>query len=193
MTLKRTIWCLAAAACAGLTGCSSITISEVPPSLCPEPEDAQNKTFMYAEGVQRFECDQDADGYYWKFVQTEAGLFQIFDATAGILPSQIGYRMGTLTATPKDGQKFVHQDGSYATSAKVITNMPVKGKNDISWMLVKTDPSSLGLNKELRTFDSVHYVTRMNTKGGMPLSACEKSSLGSEHESKFSAVYVFWR
>ena len=128
-----------------------------------------------AKGVQIYECRAEKDqagGYEWAFVATEADLF---DAS--------GKKIGLHYAGPHwesaDGSKIVG-------STKERADAPAAGA--IPWLLLTA--KSVGPEG---SFGKVTSVQRVNTAGGMaPKGGCLRAELGMRVRVGYSADYYFF-
>ena len=165
-----------------LSACSTT----VPLSLRPGQGDPSTQLYLRGKGIQQFRCEKDNQGYFWKYLKTEADLYEKGGALDLISEQE---PVGKLSATNSSVQTFTHRDGSSVKGVKVLKNINDPNNISITWMRMKAESAGSG-NK---TFDSIRYILRVDTIGGMPFIACEKSTLGELHDSRFSATYVFWK
>lgn len=166
-----------------LSGCAtSLLTPDVPLDLRPGQGTVEEQLLLRGEGFQRFRCTKDDQGYYWKFLESEATLVE--RDLAGLMT---GTQVGQLRAG--QAQTFEHQDGSKVLSVKIERHTKGMTKADIPWLRMKAKSASVGS----RAFDSVQYILRVQTQGGMPYIPCDAANLDMIHDSPFKATYIFWK
>ena len=177
--------------CTGLSGCVSLK-ETVPMELYPESSHYVNpdkQDSYFGSGYQQFVCTQDTEGYYWKFVKSQATLYPstLIDHLFGLSQAPDN-SIGSLFASTT--QEFKRQDGSQVVGTEIVKHVPsADPKKDIPQLRLRARSSAKG-NK---AFDSVKAILRVDTHGGMPTRECSEASLGSYLNSRFSATYVMWK
>lgn len=164
-----------------LSSCATTT-----PPLRPGSSNPTHQLQLVAQGYIQFICAEDSQGYYWRYLKTEANLFET-GTKLGVNSGKDS--IGKLSATASSGQTFIHKDGSSVKEVGILKNIKSSDKSSISWMEMKAESLSNGN----RAFDSIRTISRSNTIGGMPVIACEKTTLDKLHNSSFSAIYTFWK
>lgn len=151
-----------------LTGCAAIE-SLVNPLA---PEGAHEAFVLTGKGVQQFQCVSDARGRYWRFVTPAADLRD---------------EKGRSVARQGSDGNFFAKDGSML-SVKIEKHEKKQDPENLRGLLYKAVPRG-----KPGIFSDVVYVTRREAKGGVPLTGCSPSQLGSTLKVPFTAVYTFYR
>lgn len=173
--------CLILSTVTTLTGCVT-----PPGEWNISKESWTNELSLLASGHQQFKCSSDSQGYYWKFIKTEANLYSTLRVVASIFIEDIP-PVGKLVAYSGTKQTFTHTDESSVRTTGIIRNTPSFGERNLPNLMLKARSAARGE----RAFDSVHTILRTNTIGGMPTKPCGASNLGTVHRSEFNATYTF--
>ncbi len=139
------------------------------------PETGEPVLKLSAEGNQIFRCMEDARGPYWHFEQPQANLF-----------NEEGERLvrhsGPMFA-------FDHVDGSRIIASRVVkwvkSDNPAKNIPSVLMSAV-TEPGE-------GTLDSVTFVQRIHTEGGMPQKDCVSENVGHLLKVPYKSEYIFWK
>ncbi|HEX6837802.1 MAG TPA: DUF3455 domain-containing protein [Polyangia bacterium] len=134
-----------------------------------------------ASGTQNYVCtssDVDAgDGksYSWTLVAPAATLADCAGSPIGMHSAPTG------AANPQ----WTNNDGSVVVGHKVTSFTP--DSTAIAWLLLAaTSHSGDGI------MSRVHYVQRLNSKGGLPSGACDATHVGATDDSFYTADYYFF-
>lgn len=152
-----------------LAGCS--TIQSIFDPLSPGA-DASAAFVLSAQGIQQFQCTADANGRYWKFITPQA---ELKDAKGHVVARQGSE--GSVFA--KDGSILVAKIEKYADDASpgnlrdLVYRTTWRGKEGM--------------------LTGITHIKRSNGKGGVPLTRCSPSQLGSTLKVPFTATYTFYR
>lgn len=155
-----------------LSGCSTLGGNGLD-KITPDTGEPVLK--LSAEGTQIFRCMEDARGPYWHFEQPHANLF-----------NEEGER---LVRHSGPMFSFEHVDGSRIIASRVVkwvkSDDPV---NNIPSVLMSavTEPGD-------GVLDSVTFVQRLNTKGGMPQKDCTSENVGLLLKVPYKSEYIFWK
>ena len=166
----------------GCAATNSFLYPEVSLQLRPGQGDPSQQLYLRGYGIQQFRCVRDDQGFYWKYLKTEATLKQI--SIESLISSD---SIANLKA--ESVQVFTHQDGSVVKSTKIDKHIKGRTENDIPLMRMSAHSNCMGT----RSFDSVKYILRIDTKGGMPFISCDAANLEMLHDAPFEATYVFWK
>ena len=151
------------------TGCSPLTALLDP--LAPQT-DADAAFVLTGKGVQQFQCTADAKGRYWRFITPQA---QLTDAHGRVVARQ-----------GSDGNFFA-KDGSML-SVKIEKYADKATAGNVRDLLYKS--SHRGREGLL---SGITHVKRTDGKGGVPLTRCSPSQLGTTLKVPFTATYTFYR
>lgn len=167
LSLKTTL-CLMSVLAA--TGCS-VMDKLISDPVAPQ-EKAQKTMELQGKGTQLFQCVRDAKGLYWKFVSPQAELVNA---------------NGVLIVRQGADFSFFAKDGSML-AAKITRWDESNDRNNLRDVLFTTQSRG-----KKGTLTGVRFVQRLDGKGGMPLTRCSPSQLGSSLSVPFSARYVFFK
>lgn len=153
----------------GLAGCAALESLMNPLT----PSDGASAAFVLSgQGVQLFQCTSDAAGRYWRFIAPDT---RLTDA------------QGRLVARQGSDGSFFAEDNS-ALSAKIVRYAQDSPAEDLRDLLYQTSPRG-----KQGVLSDIVYVKRSNGKGGVPLTRCSPSQLGSTLKVPFTATYTFYR
>lgn len=152
-----------------LTGCS--TLQNVLDPLSPSG-DSSAAFVLTGKGVQQFQCTSDAGGRYWKFITPQA---------------QLTNDKGRVVARQSSDGSFFAEDGSMLAS-KIEKYAKESTAGNIRDLVYKTTHRGKpGL------FSGITHVKRSNGQGGVPLTRCSPSQLGTTLKVPFTATFTFYR
>lgn len=149
-----------------LAGCSTLFKDAVTP-----PDGASLSQTYTGTGHLQFQCVVDKQGYYWRFIAPE---IEIRDAA------------GLLFAKQVADFNFLAADGS-SLKSKIASSQ--KSSSRIHDVLFETTPRGT----QDGALSNIHWVKRTEARGGVPLSACNRKTLGSFVREPFSAKFSFYR
>lgn len=152
-----------------LTGCASVTQLFSDPLT---PENGIAVLDLTAQGVQQFQCTADKQGRYWKFVSPRADLSD---------------KSGKVVVRQGAEFTFRSDDGSVLTS-RIVKWDDKAPANDVRSVLFETHGHG-----KTGILTGVRFVKRIEGKGGIPLTRCSASQLGTFLQVPFTARYVFYR
>ena len=156
------------------------------PSAAPAPVPAPNLGFfsrikapsthtptlqLASRGVQIFRCEKRDGALVWAFRQPQADLLD----AAG---KPVGKHGANFSFEHDDGSRLVSTIAAYDEAPK---------PTDLRWLLLTTRSFGKG------ALESVAYVQRVNTSGGMPPARCEASQLNQLLRVDFTSDFVFYR
>lgn len=149
---------------AALAGCATTTNQKM------EREDYLSGTkvvmTLNAKGKTFFQCAYDSEGFYWKYLHSEAALTNSNHKSSGALTA-LGIRLNNQNEwriTP------------LLSSSKRRSDLP-----DTLFEVQRLDESA------------PRFVERTSSKGGMPLAKCSPSQRGTVLKVPFTAKFVFYK
>lgn len=152
-----------------LSGCSTLQSFFDP--LSPGA-DTSAAFILTGKGVQQFQCTADAAGRYWKFITPQA---------------QLSDEKGRVVARQGSDGSFFANDGSML-SAKIEKYAQDSVAGNLRDLVYKTTHRGRpGL------FSGISHVKRSNGQGGIPLTRCSASQLGTTLKVPFTATFTFYR
>ena len=159
---------VAAAAALPPAAVAAIPAPDVPATIAVTGDE---KPFLatHAEGVQIYACRSGA----WALVAPRATLYG---------------DNGQVVATHFAGPTWQAGDGSSVRGSRV-DGVTVPGA--IQWLLLSRASSSIGSDGDRLT--GTTHIQRINTVGGLPPSAAECLTEGTQVEVPYAADYVFWK
>ncbi len=122
-------------------------------------------------GTTQFVCHRDEQGAFWKFVQLSG---RLTDMSGRVLGQQ------TNPQTLVDRQ---HREAHLQQVALLNKN----NADNLPELLFEIQPNTIPWLKHAT------YLTRENTRGGLPLTGCSPSQKGQILNVKFSANYRLWK
>ena len=124
------------------------------------------------KGVQIYECQQNSDGYRWKFV-----------APAATLSDSTGHEMGRHF----EGPTWAARDGSTIVGA-VLSQAASPDAHSIPWLLLRvTSQHGSGI------FNNVAFVRRIDTEGGVaPAEGCDAAHAREQARVPYTSRYLFY-
>ena len=163
---------LIAAASLALTGCAQFNFL-APNPVEPDPELAQTGLVLTGEGVQKFQCTSDKNGYWLRFIAPEVTLR---DAA------------GRIVAYQGADHGFVAPDRS-RLKAKIERSSPGRTENDLKDLLYAVTRTGKVQKGALTPY---RWVKRDQATGGIPTVQCSRSELGALISVRFTARYTFY-
>jgi hypothetical protein len=125
-----------------------------------------------ATGFQIYVCQPGADGKQaWKL---KMPLAELFDEKGVAIGSHYG------------GPTWKLQDGSELTG-KMAACVEAPDKSAIPWLLV-----AVVSNSGKGALNSVTWIQRVNTSGGLPPASCSEADIGKEAKGGYEADYYFY-
>jgi len=125
---------------------------------------------LASRGVQIFRCEKREGTLVWAFRQPQADLLD----AAG---KPVGKHGANFSFEHDDGSRLVSNIAAYDEAPK---------PTDLRWLLLTTRSFGKGV------LESVAYVQRINTSGGMPPPRCEASQLNQLLRVDFTSDFVFY-
>lgn len=121
---------------------------------------------LNAKGNTFFQCAYDSEGFYWKYLRSEAGLTNSNHKSSG-----------TLTASGiKLNNKNEWRITPLLSSSRRRSDLP-----DTLFEVQRLDEAS------------PRFVERISSRGGMPLAKCSPSQRGTLLKVPFTARFVFYK
>ncbi len=149
---------------------------ETPPpgTVSLVPAGARLTVTLSGAGVQKFVCARDpkGQGMYWRFEQPQVALND---------------RSGRTVAHQMRDFRFAAVDGSQL-SARIIRAAEPTRRDSVRDVLFETRHQG-----EEGLFSGMRWGERVGARGGVPLSACAPSQDGMRLNSRFTALYRFYR
>lgn len=136
----------------------------------------ENRTAVYswtAKGKTHFVCHYDEQGFYWKYLQTQA----LFYDTKG-------KKIATLTAD----NRITARDGSFVRITPLPgTRRPADNPENLPDLVFRAQSLPQGI------LGNIAYLRRSSAAGGMPLTRCAPVQRYQKLTVPFKARFVFWR
>ncbi len=155
-----------------LTGCS--VFQTAPGPVDPKEPAAQADLILTGTGVQKFQCASDKDGYWWRFIAPEV-----------VLTNKAGRRIASQGAD----FNFTAPDKSKLAS-KIVNSSAGRTQNDLKDVLFAVTPAG---KVKKGTLTPYRWVKRDEARGGIPATACNRSTLGNLLTVRFTARYTFYK
>jgi hypothetical protein len=137
--------------------------------------DEGHKPFLvgHAVGVQIYRCN----GASWGLYAPRANLYG---------------DNGQLIATHSGGPSWLAKDGSKVVGRRIKDPITVE-PTAIPWLLIEATSATAGPDGD--RLAGTTFIQRIATVGGLAPdpSTCNAESAGHEHESPYTADYVFWK
>ena len=146
--------------------------AELIPAPIRAPAESRFVLSTQAKGRQIYQCQLSGGRYSWSLKAPDAKLMD---------------ENGQIVGSHYHGPVWEYKGGS-RVKGRVVNKFDVAQEKAVSWLLVKVIAhQGAGL------LANVHYINRINTKGGLPpQSGCDTNHLGSEVSIPYSADYLFF-
>lgn len=144
----------------------------LPSSQFAPPDNSPPALTLHGKGVQIYQCVMEGQQATWRFFAPNAQLYDNQD-----------HPVGKHFAGPV----WEYQDKS-GVAGKITKSLPAQDKTAIDWLMLAAI-----LHKGNGVMSAVNYISRINTKGGLPpTEGCDTNHLGAEQSVAYSADYVFY-
>lgn len=134
----------------------------------------QDKTAVYswlAQGKIHLQCQQDNQGFYWRFIESK-----------GVLLNNKNKKIGTFTQ-----EQIILQNGD-SLSIHAQETMKKGTGNNLPDLLYITSSS-----RKNKTLTQITHMVRKNSIGGLPVTRCSPAQKFQVLSIPFSARYIFYR